>query len=54
VGGFGIVGLKDGAAVDQDLPDGRVQHGGERLPAAVLDNSEFDLAVVDRDVAVVR
>ena|SRR5215467_11949108 len=36
VGGFGIVALKDGAAVDQDLLDGRVQLGGKRLPGAVL------------------
>src|SRR6516164_10385275 len=36
VGGFRIVALKDGAAVDEDLLDGRVQHGGKRLPSAVL------------------
>jgi hypothetical protein len=36
VGGFRIVALKDGAAVDQDLLDCRGQHGGKRLPRAVL------------------
>src|SRR5262249_23262455 len=36
VGGFGIVALKDGAAVDQDLPDGRTQHRRQHLSGAVL------------------
>jgi len=36
VGGLGIVGFKDGAAVDQDLPDRRVQYGGEGFPAGIL------------------
>src|SRR5215831_17676676 len=36
VGGFGIVALKDGAAVDQDLLDGGIQHRRERLSGAVL------------------
>src|SRR5215471_14424987 len=36
VGSFGIVAFKDGEAVDQDLPDGRVQHRRERLSGAVF------------------